>query len=465
MLVIFLSSNNVFANAPIETFALQGTLVRILVDPIKDEVYVVYFSNFIEVFDGSLKYKKSHIYVNNPKSGSPVQIYHATLAPDRKRLYLVSQKDGLFVIDTETKEVINNITLPYKPSRVEASPNSDKVWILSEETNTVTVIKEASKLSLEDSPGPTSIMVGKFPYGSAINQVTNKVYVANRDSNTITVIDEKTNSVINTINAGKRPTEIVSDLNSNKLYVFNTGDYAFSIIDAQTDTIIDSISAKVIQQPLFGNKNFIVRSRLALDPFNSKIYLTDLYNWTLTILDLKTKKINNVVVLEKPFFVSLNPLTNTIYISLANNNIGVGQLNKISSISKTYLDQIKSTLAELTIVQRNMLTSVNPSKKAVLLIERLNSTILNISSTLNMNPYICALLIQSHASNLRRAVADIKDNNCNGLLGYFSKGKSDCLPAIIQTNYSPTLQRLTIIVASAIRIDLNSDNVPDVCQR
>ncbi|WP_394325603.1 YncE family protein, partial [Methanosarcina barkeri] len=49
------------------------------------------------------------------------------------------------------------------------------------------------------------VLVGKYPYGVAVNPAGTKVYVSKEASSVVSVIDTATNKVTATVKVGKRP--------------------------------------------------------------------------------------------------------------------------------------------------------------------------------------------------------------------------------------------------------------------
>jgi YVTN family beta-propeller protein len=74
------------------------------------------------------------------------------------------------------------------PVGIAVNPNTKKVYVANEYSNTVSV------LDTETDKVQDRINVGVFPYGIDINPLNNRVYVTNRGSNTVSVIDGSINS-------------------------------------------------------------------------------------------------------------------------------------------------------------------------------------------------------------------------------------------------------------------------------
>ena len=67
-----------------------------------------------------------------------------------------------------------------------------------------------------------TISVSSGPEGVAVNPNTNRVYVANQNSNTVSVIDGSTKGVGATIPVGTSPSGVAVNLGTNRVYVANS---------------------------------------------------------------------------------------------------------------------------------------------------------------------------------------------------------------------------------------------------
>jgi PQQ-dependent catabolism-associated beta-propeller protein len=99
-----------------------------------------------------------------------------------------------------------------------------RVFVTSEKSNTVTVIRSADQSVL------TTITVGQRPRGIAASRDGKRVFVANSNSNNISVIDTSSSKVIDTLPAGMDPEGMTVD-HQGRLYAVNENDSALTIID------------------------------------------------------------------------------------------------------------------------------------------------------------------------------------------------------------------------------------------
>src|SRR4029077_20926347 len=80
----------------------------------------------------------------------------------------------------------------------------------------------------------TTVGAGNNPYAVAVNPVSNKIYVVNNYSNNVTVIDGATNATT-TVGVGSSPLAVAVNPVTNKIYVANAYTNNISVIDGATN--------------------------------------------------------------------------------------------------------------------------------------------------------------------------------------------------------------------------------------
>ena len=106
---------------------------------------------------------------------------------------------------------------------------------ITNDNNRSGTIENPYSLIPRDLPN-SGIDVNTFPVGIAVNPNTGKVYVANEFSNTVSVIDAETDKVKRTINVGDFPYGIDTNPLNNRVYVTNRGSNTVSVIDGSIDS-------------------------------------------------------------------------------------------------------------------------------------------------------------------------------------------------------------------------------------
>ena len=220
---------------------------------------------------------------------------------------------------------------------IAANPNTNTVYEANQLDGTVSVIN-ASACNATTTSGcnqswPT-VAVGNMPRFIGINRTTNTIYVTNRDDNTVSVIDGATcNSSNNsgcsqpqpTIPVGDFPQQITVDETNNTIYVVNQFDGTVSVINGAhcngTDTSGCNQSWPTVT---VGNLPVAV----ALNPDNHTVYVTNLFDNTVSVIDANTCNGTNtsgcgqipatVSVGARPRAIGVDAGTNTLFVGNGN---------------------------------------------------------------------------------------------------------------------------------------------------
>ncbi len=92
----------------------------------------------------------------------------------------------------------------------------------------------------------TSITVGQFPRGVAINPVTNIAVVVNSNSNNVSIVDLGTQTVKQTIGVGAGPTGVAIHQLTNTAIVTNSG-VVRGVLNASAPTTVSIIDLGLLQ--------------------------------------------------------------------------------------------------------------------------------------------------------------------------------------------------------------------------
>jgi YVTN family beta-propeller protein len=174
-----------------------------------------------------------------------------------------------------------------------------------------------------------TIPVGVFPFGVAVNRVTDRVYVANlvgqpispflEAPNTVSVIDGASNRVIDDIVTGLDfQIGLGVDDSRDRVYVA-TLDNGVDVLSGRNDSVIANIP--VDGEPVFSGVN----------PFTKSVYVSNQRGW-VTLLDEDENNIVATIELTdadsdgEPEGVAVDPITNQI------NQIYVANLDQEGSV-------------------------------------------------------------------------------------------------------------------------------------
>src|SRR5215467_1813156 len=276
--------------------------------------------------------------------------------------------------------ITSGIRVDSYPVGIAVNPNTDKIYVANEFSNTVSIIDESTdKIQ-------ATIKVGSFPYGIDVNPLNNRVYVANRGSNTVSVIDGSTNLKMADVRVGKSPIDVAVNPSSSLVYVTNIESGTVSVIDGITNTVSSTIkvgsipyaiavnpatnityvtdigdgsisilqnSKKDLNSRSSTNNNaastlekidgiIIAPAGIAINTSTNKAYVTDYASNTVFVIDLKIDSIiHRIKVGTNPVGISVNPISNRIYVT----NIGDNTVSVIDGSKDQILDNTGNSRA------------------------------------------------------------------------------------------------------------------------
>jgi len=168
-------------------------------------------------------------------------------------------------------------------TQVHAAPFA---YITSEVDGTVSVIDTATNVVV------TTIPVGRFPLGVAVNAAGTRAYIGNYADNSISVIDTATNTVIDLISVSPNLVQgIAVSQDGSRVYAAGGELGIVSVIDTATDTVIATIP--VGRAP---------RS-VAVNPAGTRVYVgnsTDNDHGGFTVIDATNNAAATRTPLRKP---------------------------------------------------------------------------------------------------------------------------------------------------------------------
>jgi len=199
------------------------------------------------------------------------QLYEIAITPDGKWVYASAEavtkgaKSSLFVIDTSTNSIVDEIVRSRYPSNPYVTPDGRLLYAVS--GNEVLVMEvTTNKIIQEISLGDT----GGFFYDIAGVPGQEKAYVTDVRGEDVYVVDLESGTVVNRINVGWWPQMVVVTPNGSRAYVSrqnNPHDIGgLVIIDTATDQVIGTVAPPIGTGP---NGRFDL---LALTPDGAYVY-------------------------------------------------------------------------------------------------------------------------------------------------------------------------------------------------
>jgi YVTN family beta-propeller protein len=157
---------------------------------------------------------------------------------------------------TNTFSASNDVPLPGLGTSAAFDPVNGLVYVAIPDSNFVVAVDPVAKTF-------TRIPVGTFPIAVAVNPVTNRVYVVNQSSNDVTVINGATQTVITTVLTFYNEASLAVDAVNNKVFVGVANLQYLLVIDGQTN-----VFQSIISMGPFGDTEFGV----AFDAGNKKVW-------------------------------------------------------------------------------------------------------------------------------------------------------------------------------------------------
>lgn len=169
-----------------------------------------------------------------------------------------------------------------------------------------------------------TINVGAGPGAVAVNSVTNKIYVTNPSINSATIIDGASNSaVIIPIAGAIEPAGFAINSTTNQIYVANGNDGVVSIIDGATNSSTTYV-------PISGDWV----GSIGVNATTNKIYASGVSSNILTVIDGATNSTTTVTLGSVPGAITVNSVTNKIYIGTSNSlTVLDGATNSTSTVA------------------------------------------------------------------------------------------------------------------------------------
>ena len=248
----------------------------IIANPNRREVYVAnYWRGTISVIDAIEMAERNLIQVGTAPIAMEVSILgfdtlrtqpallNPRIAPDGDKLYLIrSPKAGgdLVVIDLQSRQKVKNVPIGVELSAI--ARKGDFLYITDTIKNQVFVV-DSQTLSIEDE-----IPVGAKPIALAASPNRDFVYVANALDGTVSIINTVNRRVEETIRVESQPKGLAVDGgydDGDLVYVTNSGSRSVSVIDVAKRKVIGDpitvgtapIGIAVLSR---GNKIYVVNS-------------------------------------------------------------------------------------------------------------------------------------------------------------------------------------------------------------
>jgi YVTN family beta-propeller protein len=285
-----------------------------------------------------------------------------------------SDSNSISVIDGKTNKVVDTIRVA-KPTDISVNPQTNLIYVtsynFSSRSSTITVI-DAKTNKVVDGILLQS-QNGQF---MAINPKSNRIYVdeynPDSGSNSITVIDAKTKKVVDKIGL-RFVSEIAVNSNTNMVYVSNYDNDSVSVIDGKTDKVVDTFKAQGA-------------SEMAVNENTNLIYVPNRDNSSVFVIDGKTNNpVGDIVVNQSAEYVTVNPITNKVYVSGYLYNPYLGTNSGLIDIIDGKTNSVEKEVA-LTHVADTVEIVINPNTNMIYAGSFSSNSVTVTDSELNIIP-------------------------------------------------------------------------------
>jgi YVTN family beta-propeller protein len=172
--------------------------------------------------------------------------------------------------------------------------------------------------------------------GIVANPLTNRIYaVSNSGSatadDTVSVIDGRTDSIIASIPVPSGAYVPAVNTLTNKIYVANCNFFltpspcVVTVIDGKTNTVVTNIPVTTVLNGFLAG--------ITVNPLTNTIYVSDNTNQDIVVIDGKTNTVTGTIsVSGTPWELAINSFTNQLYVTL-----GTSTLDIINVVNKDIL--------------------------------------------------------------------------------------------------------------------------------
>lgn len=207
------------------------------------------------------------------------------------------------VVNTETHQVEQTITVGSHPVGVAISPDASKAYISNSGAASLSVIDLASRVVTN------TVSVGNNPGGISVSADGSQVYVTNRDDDTVSIVDTASTLVIATVSVGDSPRTVVPAVSGSLAYVSNFKDNTVSVIDTQSQALVSTIG--VGSGPL----------GVALNPSGAEVYVANQLGNSVSVIDTSTQTVTRTLSAgARPSSLVVLPTLNQLYIANRDGN-------------------------------------------------------------------------------------------------------------------------------------------------
>ena len=202
--------------------------------------------------------------------------HEVMVSPDGSRVYLVTDRGQLNVIDTATLQVLKTVTLPGGTAFAAVmTPDGSRVYVGDQFEDLLSVFDTATEqvIATIQAGGNRQLDMAVSPDGS-------RVYTVNQNNSTLSVIDTASNQVLATVSSGgSQPVGVEVSPDGRRLYVSNGGSNELVVMDSESFEVMARI-------PIVGPFKSVISEN------GARLYVTSSSSGTVSVVDT----VNNAVI-------------------------------------------------------------------------------------------------------------------------------------------------------------------------
>ncbi|HEU5414969.1 MAG TPA: YncE family protein [Candidatus Angelobacter sp.] len=246
------------------------------------------------------------------------------------------------------------------------------------------------------------------PTGVDIDQLQGLLYVGSW-TGSIAVVNEKTNTVVNTINVGREVGDLAVNPVTSRLYACNSIRGVVTVIDTRRNKVITTI-------PIRGGDGS--PSSVAVNFRTNKIYVTD-WERAVVVIDGATNNIiTEIYGPVLPTRLALNPITRRLYIADENyyGGVGVADTDTDQFITEIFTPGMYTSGVAIDFVHHRVYATEETSVFNEAILTEIDATTNTVLRTLPVHNYLSNVAVNPFTREIYAGNTEMNTFNFNKLL-------------------------------------------------
>jgi YVTN family beta-propeller protein len=249
-----------------------------------------------------------------------VTVTEGSSLPAPQLFVVTTESNAVAVIDSATDQVITQIPVGSKPSRLAMTPDGRKAYVSNSDDSTVSAIDTANRVVT------ATITVGGGPQEITVTPDGGRVFVVHKSSGDVAVVDTSTDTFITQVAIGGNGSkDVLVRPDGRFAYVANATANMVNVIDTST-YLVSNIPTPAGPR------------RLAFSPSADRLFVTDYDGSSVSVIDTATQTlITNIAVGLNPRGISITSNGSEIYVT----NVGSNTVSVIDNATLSVVATIR----------------------------------------------------------------------------------------------------------------------------